>query len=96
MARYNNIDSKDRFDGKKVFSTRLMPRIPVSENDIYIYSQEGDTLDGLSDKYYRNPSYWWIIANANKIGKGTRFIKPGIQIRIPVNISQVLSDFEKE
>ena len=94
MARYQNIPAQKRFDGSLSFPSRIIPNIPISENEIYIYSQDGDTFDSLAHKYYENSSLWWIIAAANKGGKGTRFLKPGIQIRIPVSFQQALSEFE--
>jgi hypothetical protein len=93
MSRYQNIQPIKRYDGKNMFSTRILPNVPVSDNDIYIYGQEGDTFDALAQQYYQNPSYWWIIALANKQGFGTRSVKPGVQLRIPINIQPIISQF---
>ena len=47
--------------------------------------------------YYQNPDLWWIItkANPNKIKRDSFFMPIGIQIRIPINIEDITSDFEK-
>ena len=45
-------------------------------------------------KYYKNPDLWGVIAQANHIGKGTLVIEPGIQIRIPTDLSGILNDLE--
>ena len=37
----------------------------------------------LAYEYYNDQSQWWVIAQANHLGKGTLAIKPGIRIRIP-------------
>jgi len=69
--------------GKVHYQTALMPKIPVQETDYYIISRDGDRLDLLANEFYNDISYWWIIAEANQIGKGTTVIEPGLQIRIP-------------
>jgi len=57
-----------------------------SNNDLYIISKSTDRLDLLADKYYSDMSLWWIIALANSMGKGSLFVTPGIQLRIPADI----------
>ncbi len=95
MKRYSNITKKQRWDGKVVFNTTHYPSIPVSDTDFFVITDETDYLDTLSFKYYRDPTLWWIIALANNIGKGRLSIEPGTQLRIPTNISKILSDFDK-
>jgi hypothetical protein len=96
MGRYQTANTSERFDGKQIFVSKIMPRIPMSANDIYIISTQGDTLEGLALKYYNDKNDWWIIANANKVGKGTRFIEPGLQIRIPMNVTSIKSQFQNQ
>jgi hypothetical protein len=52
-------------------------------------------LDLLAYKYYGDTSYWWIIATANNINDATFYVEPGKQLRIPANISTIMSDLEK-
>ena len=93
-SRYDTTKiEKDKF-GQQVYSTTMYPEIQKHEDDIYIRSVDGDRLDKLAHKYYKNTSLWWIIAQANHIGKGTLSIEAGLQIRIPTNISDILSDLE--
>lgn len=87
--RTKNISSIKNRLGKKVYPILILPEIPNQESDIYIISRDGDTLDGLSDKYYGNTNDYWIIAHANKIGKGSRFIEAGIQLRIPIETESI-------
>ena len=74
--RYTNIES----------SRYLTTRYPKSERlqgDFYLFSRSGDRLDLLAQKFYGDVRRWWIIANANNLGKGTLMVPPGLQIRIP-------------
>lgn len=58
--------------------------IPTSsEQDVYIFSRTGDRLDLLAHEFYQDVRLWWIIAEANNLGKGSFNIPPGLQIRIP-------------
>jgi nucleoid-associated protein YgaU len=55
---------------------------------------EKTRLDHLAFKFYENANYWWVIGIANSI-KGTMYVTPGKQIRIPREISTVIQDFNK-
>jgi hypothetical protein len=50
-------------------------------------------LDNLAFKYYKNPSLWWIIAQANNIGKGKLSVPAGLQLRIPINVTTILNNY---
>lgn len=77
-----------------MYATSRYPEIPLSENDIYVYTTQGDRYDVLALNYYGDSSLWWIIATANpNIGLSTLVIPEGVQIRIPNNISAVINDF---
>jgi phage tail protein X len=92
--RYDrNVNIKKRWDGKRYFGTRLYPIIPVTSSDIYVVTNETDTLDNLAFKYYKNPSLWWIIAQANNIGKGKLSVPAGLQLRIPTNVTTILNNY---
>ena len=45
----------------------------------------GDTLSGISQKYYKNPGYWDVIYfnNSNVIGENPNDLKIGLQLKIP-------------
>lgn len=82
---------------KRYYATTLYPEIIPNIRDIYLITGLGDRLDLLAQRYYKDTSLWWIIARANpdKIRRDGFHIKSGIQIRIPSNLNQILSDFEK-
>lgn len=44
---------------------------------------EGERLDQLSFKYYRNSQYWWVIVEYNPAIEDFISIKPGTVLRIP-------------
>ena len=93
--RYDSTKIKNTKLGDQVYKSTVYPTIKRNNEDIYIRAKEGDRLDTLAHKYYKNTSLWWIIAQANHIGKGTLVIENGIQLRIPTNIADILSDLEK-
>jgi len=93
MKRYDNTIIGNRFDGKRVYKTTQYPTIPLIDTDIIITSGETDFLDDLAYKYYGDPTLWWVIALANNIGKGRMSIEPGLQLRIPTEVSQIISKF---
>jgi hypothetical protein len=76
------------------YNSTLYPKIELDDSDIYIQSVDGDRLDLLASQYYDDVNLWWVIAQANHIGKGTMNILPGTQLRIPQNLSQLFSDLE--
>lgn len=95
IYRYDNIATKKDDSGKTVVKPTLYPPIPRSVDDIYVRTTPGDRLDLLANIYYGSVGYWWIIAEANGIGKGTMTIPPNQQLRIPASILQVLSDYKE-
>lgn len=95
MSRYSNIDIVKKQDTRKYINTIVYPIITPKVNDVYIIAREGDRLDNLSWEYYQNPTYWWIIARANNIGKGNLFPEVGKQLRIPQNIESILSEYNE-
>ena len=93
--RYIGIPIVKTNTGKQMYATSRYPQIPLSENDVYVYSSQGDRYDILALQYYGNSSYWWIISIANpNIGLNTLVIPEGEQIRIPGNFTQVISEFK--
>ncbi len=91
MSRYTS-NRTVQYPGKpKQFQSNIYPNIPRSQSDIYLISNSGDRLDLLSNKYYGDISLWWIIAVANSLGKHGMIVPPGRQLRIPTDISAILS-----
>lgn len=94
MERYTDIPTIVNEAGRRVVRAVLYPPIPRSEKDIYIMTTPGDRLDLLAQTYYSNVNYWWILAEANAIGKGSFDIPPGTQLRVPKDVSAILADYK--
>lgn len=87
---YKTIDNKPYYKGK------LYPDIPYTDTDDYVITTIGDRLDLLAYSYYKDPELWWVISIANNhITKGSMFPAPGLQLRIPTNINDVLRLFNE-
>ena len=102
MNRYQN-SPIIRINNKVLYATSRYPEIPLSNNDIYVYTVSGDRFDILANKYYKDSSLWWVIsiANTGNAGAGTLVSLPqnsliipeGIQIRIPSNYANIIRNF---
>ena len=93
MKRYATTKRKLDKSGVEVYRTTYYPQISVSDDDKFIYPKDGDRLDNLAYKYYNDASLWWVIAQANELGKGRTILNPNFQIRIPGNITTIIANF---
>ena len=103
MNRYQNIP-KTKINGNLVYQTSHYPEVPLSSNDIYVYTTQGDRFDTLAQQFYRDSSLWWVISIANTAVAGTDLpsdlpqntlvVPEGIQIRIPANYVNVINSFD--
>jgi len=95
MSRYSSTPQRLNKKGQRVLVPTLYPTIPLSDSDQFIYPKDGDRLDGIAFRYYSDATLWWVIAQANGLGKGRTILNPNFQIRIPGNIETILSDYNK-
>ena len=99
MNRYRSISTFNNSvvkPGKRFYGVVKYPDIPLSVSDIYVITQKGDRYDLLADQYYGDSTLWWVISIANESFQQNSMILPeGQQIRIPVNISNILFNFER-
>ena len=96
MGRYSTIQTNITARGRRFKETTKYPDIPLSYNDIYVYTDECDRFDILAQSYYKDPSLWWIISIANpQLTQMSMFPPLGVQIRIPTNIGGIISQFER-
>jgi len=77
------------------YLTSRLPSYKIQETDLYIFSREGDRLDLLANSFYSDPQLWWIIADANNLGKGSLMVPPGLQLRIPNPINDLRERLEQ-
>lgn len=102
MNRYQSIPTTI-IDKKPVYQTTRYPEVPLSDEDTYVYTTQGDRFDILAQQYYGDQSLWWVISIANTAVAGTSLpsdlpqdsliIPEGNQIRIPANYVGVLNSF---
>ena len=94
MNRYQNITVLNTDTGKPYYKTTLYPQIPLSVNDIYVITGDGDRFDILAQQYYGDPTLYWVISIANiELKQNSIYIPVGTQIRIPANISAILAEY---
>lgn len=96
MSRYNSIKKTSNDNGKQVYQSVKLPLIEDLDTDMYIITNSMDRLDTLAYKFYGNAKYWWVIALANDLGKGTMMLEGGIQLKIPPNPITVEEKVQKE
>jgi hypothetical protein len=88
----NNTDSGNRY-----YQNILPPSITESEDDIFIITKIGDRLDLLANRYYLDPTLWWIIPSANpELSTDSFYLTPGIQLRIPKNSSAAITEMKQQ
>lgn len=96
LYRYQNIQiTKNSELGSQFYVNNIYPEIPLSEEDNYVITVLGDRLDLLAFDFYGDVSFWWIIASANALPGDSINLEPGIQLRIPVNISNILNQYKE-
>jgi len=96
MSRYKFTGIKtDKNTGNRVFKATLYPAIRFSDGDKFIFPIDGERLETLAYRFYKDSTLWWIIAGANGIRDGSYGLKPDEKIRIPMNLPEILSDFRK-
>ena len=101
MKRYSNIKQLKNTNenvgnlGSTYYRTTFYPEIPLSENDIYVVTDFGDRLDLLANQFYNDISLYWIIvaANPNEVDFGSISLSPGTQLRIPININDIIISY---
>jgi len=94
--RYENIPIK-RENGNKnrYYSNNVYPSIPVSQEDDYVIAVLGDRMDLIAFDFYGDPSLWWVIASANSLPGDSLYLEPGMQIRIPFNVTAVINQYNQ-
>ena len=83
MSRYKLTNQIKDANGIRKSASWIVPVPPTSTNDTYITTTTPDRLDKLANDFYGDSQFWWIIASANGLGKGTLMVPANITIRIP-------------
>jgi LysM repeat protein len=95
-SRYEDNQFQKLNDGRQVYRSRIYPNIPLSDNDIYIVTQQGDRLDSLAHQFYSDSSLWWIIATANNVHDASLSVPDGTTLRVPINYTSIVDNFRKQ
>ena len=92
MSRYNNTKKFKKPRGRIYYGSTKYISPPLSTDDLYVITQEGDSFDSLAQQYYGDSSLWYIISSSNPNLKQNSYFPPiGIQIRIPNNVPGIIN-----
>ncbi|WWT39330.1 hypothetical protein [Microcystis phage Mel-JY01] len=77
----------------------IYPEFSTPDDTKYV-TQEGDRLDLIAKEFYGDESFWFTIARANGLGKGSLAVPPGIILRVPfyqdyTGISAILQEYNR-
>jgi hypothetical protein len=94
MSRYNITKSATDPLGKQKLTTTIIPIPPPSELDVYIQTTSIERLDLLAFNFYGDTTFWYVIAAANGLGKGSLYTPANVKLRIPNidNIRRLIED----
>lgn len=96
MKRYKTIPQTHSLDGRRLYQTTKYPVPITSDNDLYVITQEEDRFDNLAYEYYGDSTLWWVLSISNpNLPQNSYFPPVGAMLRIPANITGVISNFEQ-
>ena len=70
-------------DGVEHWDFYELPTIPEQDDDIQYQMAGAERIDLLANKFYGDPTLWWVIAVANDLELIPTDLEPGTRIRIP-------------
>ena len=91
-SRYQNNKKKKIKRWWMGYRSKIYPKIPKRDNDIYIVTQGGDRLDTLVNQFYSDSSLCGLTST-NNLHDGIS--SDGTILRIPVDKNKILNDFYK-
>ena len=102
MKRYANINLTTNQNpnrstiGVQYRQTNIYPEIPLNSNDIYVSTNFLDRLDLMANQFYGDSTLYWVIASANpdKVDFGSLSVAEGTQLRIPININEIIRSYK--
>ena len=93
--RYETIEELRSETGRRYYKNAIYPEIPVTEEDLYVITTEGDRYDTLAKQFYNDSRLWWVIASANVAKKDGLIPDIGVQLRIPADGQSAKAEFEQ-
>ena len=91
MRIQTNIVWDDINNQKRTSLLSMNFSIPEYKDDVYVVPNK--RLDIYATEFYGDPKLWWIIAKANNLKHAHNI--PNLIIRIPRNLTLVMSDIRK-
>lgn len=79
--------------GKDMYVPTYYPNIDAKVDDNYIIVGITDRLDIIAYDFYGDASLWWAISMVNNLEGDSMFPPIGMYLRIPKNISDLLSQY---
>jgi hypothetical protein len=77
-------DKYARYKNSKEYGFTLLPNIDVNNTEfIKITFNQGDRLDLLAKKYFKDSTFWWVIAIVNNLTGDSLVLEPGTELYIP-------------
>jgi nucleoid-associated protein YgaU len=92
IERYQEAGERETENGKSFYETQLLPDIDRSPEDVIVTIDNPDRLDRIAFRYYDDAKLWWVIAAANNLGRGDWSVPAGTRLRIPQNLSSVVTE----
>jgi len=93
MDRYkstnNAVDLNKRV---RKYKTTMYAGSDRDDSDLFVRTRVGDRLDNLAFEFYGDVTYWWILADANALGKGSFAVPPGTKLRIPQDVQAIINN----
>lgn len=94
INRYQNIEiTKNKVTAPPIYVNAVYPDIPVTDEDSYVITTLGDRMDLMALNVYGDTGYWVFIASANGLSGDSLFPPPGMQLRLPADLQQIVNDF---
>lgn len=83
MNKYQEDLTVDYTKNIPYYQTALPEVVADEAVPFYYTARLGERLDNISQKFYKTPSKWWIIAKANNLANGTVAVTAGTKLFIP-------------
>ena len=94
VRKYYDRYGEFKSNGKYKFIPFL--KIPRKATDLTVVYKSDTRLDIISDDYYNNPNFGWLILQANPEYGGMEFDIPNnTTLRLPFPLLPSLNDFDK-
>ena len=95
MGRYDNQKIFRDENGTRYLNRIQYPKIEQRDTDIVVKGLFGQRFENIAHKFYGNVELWWIIARANNENRGSMYVVPGKEYRIPNEIGLILQQFKE-